>query len=377
MRVEAIDLVEVHLPFRRAFGHAKAERSVSEAIVVVARSGDHTGFGEILPRSYVTGETIEQVFHDHAPRLARRALEVELDGPETLRRWLAGELDRAERALATFGGLELALWDLSGRALGFPAGAALGALGAEALPTGVVIGFEIATESLEKHCAMLRWAGRRAVKVKVGRPDDEERLARIGRVLADLPLRLDANGAWTAAEAVDRLRRFAALEPAPKIASIEQPVPAGDIAGLAQVRAESGVKVMADESLVTFLDGERLIAERAADIFSLRLGKNGGFLGTRRLAELARSHGLDVHLGTMVGESGILSRAAEIFSRWLPGADCLEGRGQNGSLLAEDLLLNPAEAQENVLDAPGLGVVPSADRIRAHTRRRVTITRGD
>jgi L-alanine-DL-glutamate epimerase-like enolase superfamily enzyme len=215
---------------------------------------------------------------------------------------------------------------------------------------------------LPRYCAVLLLRGKRLIKVKVGRADDLERLT----IIADAargPLRLDANGAWASAEdAVRALRAMAAIP----IASIEQPLPPADLEGARRIREETGLAVMADESLCTLADAERLIEARAADVFNIRIGKCGGVLGALRLVERARASGLGCQLGTLVGETGLLTRAAEIFGRFVPGFDCLDGKRQNESLLQQDILDPPSEAWTAPALTPGLGVRVSVERIHAH-----------
>ncbi|MCB9716247.1 MAG: hypothetical protein H6712_20440 [Myxococcales bacterium] len=363
MRIESATLHRVRIPFRGSFGHALSSRSHSDAVLVELRDDQGgVGWGEILPRAYVTGETIEGVLERSGPALARRLLGSELLDREAVLGWIRQTLPEVGRELATFGGFEVALLDLAGHRHGFSLASVLladpTAEPGPALPPGVIIGFEVATPDLKKHCVALRFKGRTHVKVKVGRDDDPERLAMITRVFGPkVPLRLDANAAWSADEAVARL---AALREIP-IASIEQPVPADDLAGLRAIRERSGVPVMADESVCSLADAERLVAERAADIFNVRPGKHGGAIASLQIVECARAAGIGIHLGTLVGESGVLSRLAEVFGRCVPGFACLDGKGQNRFLLESDVLRasdEPAAASEGPagLDAPGLGV---------------------
>jgi muconate cycloisomerase len=146
-----------------------------------------------------------------------------------------------------------------------------------------------------------------------------------------------------------QMRRF-------NIRSIEQPVPPRDLAGMRRVREESGVPVVADESLCTLDDGQRLIAAHAADIFNIRMAKCGGFLACLRLVKLANEAGLGCQLGTLVGETGILSRAAEIFGRRVEGFEFLEGKGQNKLLLVKDIV-------EPVPPREGLGVAIASNSL--------------
>lgn len=93
----------------------------------------------------------------------------------------------------------------------------------------------------------------------------------------------------------------------------------------------------------------------------MRVGKHGGVLASRAIVERAREAGIAVHLGTLVGESGVLSRVAEVFGRCVAGFACLDGKGQNRFLLEEDVLRPPSADDSNPaistgLDAPGSGV---------------------
>jgi L-alanine-DL-glutamate epimerase-like enolase superfamily enzyme len=366
MRVASFELHRIRIPFKSAFKHARHERTETDAVIVELRAADgRTGHGEILPRAYVTGETIDAVLARLGPAMGERLVGMSFERQEDVVRHLTQELDRAGRNLATFAGFEIALLDLAGQALGFALAEVLGGTEHPAPPGSVVIGFETETRALPRYCAVLLLRGKRLLKVKVGRADDLERLTIIAGV-AKGPLRLDANGAWASAEeAVRSLRAMAAIP----IASIEQPLPPDDLEGARRVREETGLAVMADESLCTLADAERLIQARAADLFNIRIGKCGGVLGARRLVERARASGLGCQLGTLVGETGILTRAAEIFGRFVPGFDCLDGKRQNESLLQQDILDDPGEAWTAPVVAPGLGVRVSAERLRAHLVR--------
>jgi len=357
VKIAAIELIRVVIPLRAAFAHASAARASADAILVrISCDEGIQGYGEIQPRKYVTGETHEGVLASAVPRAAGWLGTSVPDFAAALGLCNAA-LDQAGRELALAGGFELALLDLAGRRFGVPLASALGPVLRDPLPAGVVIGFEVT--NVARHAAMLRLSGRRHIKVKVGRDDDETRLRAIASVLPDVALRLDANEAWTADVAIARLQALSAA--GVNIASIEQPVPAADLAGLRRVRVETGVPVMADESLCSLDDARALLD--VADVFHVRIGKMGGVLGARRIVELGLSHEIGMQLGTMVGETGILGRAAEIFGRCVRGFDCLDGKAQNEHLLSDDVLEAPASARDAPLDTPGLGVLVSDHKL--------------
>jgi L-Ala-D/L-Glu epimerase / N-acetyl-D-glutamate racemase len=368
VRVESIELHRIAIPFKTAFRHAMHERTATDAVIVaIGGEGGRFGYGEVLPRPYVTGETIERALDEIAPPLARSLIGRRFAEKREVVGLLLDALDRAGRDLATLSGFEIALLDLCGRALGFSIGEVLGGSFGEALPAGVVIGFEIETKALQKYCAVLRLSGKRHIKVKVGLPDDLDRLQMISHAFQETPLRLDANGAYTGSDqAILSLEAMKAC--GIPIASVEQPLAADDHAGHRRIREATHLRVMADESLVTIEDAQTLIRERAADIFNVRLGKCGGVLASKRIVEEAKRASIGINLGTLVGETGILSRAAEIFGRAVQGFECLDGKGQNDFLLCEDVLENPREPREADVNSPGLGVTVSRERLAKHAK---------
>lgn len=365
MRIRAFELHPICIPFKTSFTHARYQRRETRAVIVVLRSAEgEVGFGEILPRDYVTGETLEGALLHLGPAMGAHFAGRNFEHVDDVLGHLRVELDRAGRNLATFCGFETALLDLAGRTFGFALGDVLGRPPRPPLPAGVVIGFDVRTKDLPRHAAVMQLRGTRHVKVKVGLPDDVERLSIIaGAVRA--PLRIDANGAWTsAAEAIRCLRAMRSIP----LVSVEQPLPPNDVFGSRRVREETGIPIVADEALCTYADADRLIRGRAADLFNIRVAKCGGILGALRIVERAGENGLGCCLGTMVGETGILTRVAEMFGRHVPGFDWLDGKGQNASLLEDDVLDDPRDAVRAPVSATGLGVRVSIERVHSFTR---------
>jgi L-Ala-D/L-Glu epimerase len=368
MRVEAVELGQVRIAFKRAFAHARHERRHADLVIVkvIGRDPDVVGWGECLPRPYVTGETLDEVLRTHGPALADRLLgETFADFPAATE-WLEAAAADAGRTLATLAGFDLAVLDAVGRSLGVSVAEALGGVRRDPLPAGVIVGFEIPTDRVARYCAALRLAGKTHVKVKVGHVDDLERLRAVATVFKDRPVRIDANAAWSVEEAIDRLRDLSRVIP---IASVEQPVAAADLDGMRRVREATGLRVMADESVCSLEDARRVVDARAADVLNVRLGKNGGLWASRKLVELAEQAALDVHLGTMVGETGVASAASEIFGRCI-GADgtfdCLDGKGQSAFLLEVDILTDSGQDAGPDVLGPGLGVTVDPRRVADH-----------
>lgn len=360
MRPSGFELWRLSIPLRGSFAHAASSRTTSDLVLVAAHDGEgRVGWGEALPRTYVTGEDLDTLFERDAPAQAEQWLAREAGDMDELVALLQAALPTERYGLSCFGAFELALLDLGGQCFDRSIADVLGGITRDPLPAGIVIGFEVPTAKLERHCGVLRYGKRRHIKLKVGADDDTERMAICARVFGDLKIRIDANAAWSADEAMQRLEALAQFP----IASVEQPVAPDDLATMRRIREQLGLAVMADESICTAADAQRLIDAEAADVFNIRVGKMGGVLATRAICELSRSRGIATSLGTMVGETGVLSAASEVLGRCVPGFDYLDGKGQNVFLLAEDIL-DPSTPFTGPVR--GSGVRVSRDRVRKY-----------
>jgi muconate cycloisomerase len=336
MRIADVTVYRVSIPFRKPFGHALYWRDKTETVILcISCNAGLKGWGEVLPRWYLGGATIDLVLSRELPELRESWCGRTFENSDEVVAALRTEHYRRSCSLATLAGWELALLDLAGKAFSFAAGDVLGRTVGPELEAGVVIGFDVDTEKLERHCLLLRLAGKRHVKVKAGRADDLCRLQIVSSVLGPaVPIRVDANCAWSQDEAISQLRRMRQWN----VCSVEQPVSARDLDAMRKVRDKTGMAVVADESLCSLADACSIIKARAADVFNIRIAKCGGFLASLKLVKLAKDSGLSCQLGTLVGETGILSRASEIFGERVEGFNFLEGKRQNRELLVQDIV---------------------------------------
>src|SRR5262249_31403040 len=134
-------------------------------------------------------------------------------------------------------------------------------------------------------------------------------------------LRIDANEAWPASQAAERIH---ALEPF-GLEYVEQPVPHAEIAAMPDVRKRVGTPIVLDEALCGISDAERAVAGGWCDAFNVRLSKCGGFIAGLRLAHFAKRNGLGYQLGCQVGETAILSAAGRHFATSVGDLVAVEG----------------------------------------------------
>lgn len=325
MKIVELTAFVVRIPLKKAVKHASHVRTETDNVVVRCTLDDGTiGYGEGVPRDYVTGETADSAIE----LLKRSDLPAQLVACADFRRAVA-LAERLQMAIVPgdhrgVGGnaarcaVELALLDAYGRAYGEPLTTVTKIVAPELYQFRDWVRYSGAITSAKGLKARLaawrmRIYGFKQVKIKVGIEgyDDVARLKTIrSRIGKNMDLRIDANEAWSAAETVDRITAF---EPF-RLTSVEQPVPHAEVDKLAGIRKQIKTPLMLDESLCGYFDAKHAIDNGLCDLFNLRLSKCGGFIPSLRLAQAARTAGLGYQLGCQIGETAILSAAGRHFA---------------------------------------------------------------
>lgn len=376
----------VEVPLRKAIAHASHARTASDNVVVrVELHGGQVGYGEGVPRTYVTGESIGTVFETLGRVDAGAILGVTETFEEAVRRlrdFSLPEIEADPRGMAGNAArcaLEMALLDACSRLFDRSWGDAvsIGAPpGVETLgePRGVRYSSAITAESNRKEAVSaikMRVYGFRQVKVKVGvaGQDDPRRLERLRKLLGRrMDVRLDANEAWPASDLVARVAPLVPFRPS----ALEQPVPHGEVETLAELRPLLRVPVMLDESLCGYPDGVRAAEKGLTDLFNVRLSKCGGLFPSLALMGLAGRSGLGVQLGCHPGETGLLSAAGRQLATRVRGIRYLEG-SYDRHVLARNLIDGDITfgygGRARPLAGPGLGVTVNPDSLASMTVR--------
>ncbi len=243
--------------------------------------------------------------------------------------------------------LDLALHDRLGRQQNLPLYALLNL----PRPTPKTTSFTIGINTPEE---MARLAVEKAsyplLKLKLGSSEgDVARVSAVRRARPDAEICIDANGGWQAEEAVALVEEILPFG----ITFVEQPVPKSDIAGMGFVQARVPVPVVADESLQTLVDIERL-AEVGVQGINLKLMKVGGLSPGLQVLQRARALGLRIMLGCMVETSLGVTAMAHLsgLAEWLDlDAPLLVGNDPfDGVHIDEQALLS-------LPDRPGIGAI--------------------
>ncbi|MBW1980737.1 MAG: hypothetical protein JRJ12_05910 [Deltaproteobacteria bacterium] len=329
-RIKAFELYAVDLPFRRSFRHAAAVRRTSESIFLKCLTDDgHVGFGESLPRAYVTGETRKGAFsllqEDILPRLLGMEFHSlaqvlsflhECDG-KAPSQWASHHRPQN----AAWAAVDLALLDAFGRAFG----RAVRINTAAALEANVRFSAVLSAQSPLRallQLARIRLYGLRQLKLKVGQNLDR-RIVRTARQVLGASARIivDANMAWNFQQTLEAMAFLARKG----IRCVEQPTRADDVETLANLVARTDFEIIADESIHDRKSLRMLIARNGCTGVNVRISKCGGLIASYNRCREALQAGLDVHLGCQVGESSLLSAAQLILLSALKQVKYCEG----------------------------------------------------
>jgi muconate cycloisomerase len=161
------------------------------------------------------------------------------------------------------------------------------------------------------------------------------------------------------------------------VSAVEQPVAKGDTGGLKEVSARSKALIVADESVCTLGEAQKLIEAQGCHVFNIRISKCGGLIASMAIFHLARRAGMRCQIGCQAGETGILSAAGRHLAGWL--GDILYLEGSFGSwVLQEDIVDEDIRfgkgGQAPPIVGRGLGVHVNREALDKHTIRRETLS---
>jgi L-Ala-D/L-Glu epimerase len=329
----------VSLTLAEEFAISRASRTTQEVVQIELEHEGIVGAGESAP-VYYRGESAEsaaEFLSEEAPALAG-------DDPFALEA-IGQRVEDVEGQAAGKAALDGALHDWIGRRLGLPVWRLLG-LSPVGPPTSYTIGIDT-VEGTHRRARAAR--GFRALKIKVGGPDDLARVEAV-RAESDMPLRVDANEGWTLESARELVPELMELG----VELIEQPFPAGAVDSFRELRElEPRPPLVVDEGCHDLADVAA--AAEYADAINVKLAKSGGLREAVRMIHAARALGLRVMLGCMIESQLGIAPAAAV-------ASLVDWVDLDGHLLLADEPYTGLEFRDGrVLPGPnpGLGVAPA------------------
>jgi muconate cycloisomerase len=352
------------MPLAGTFTSAGISKQATKCVVVrVTASDGATGVSSIEPSAAAkppgtAAELAAAIRERIAPALIGQ-------DPGNLNR-LVGLMDQLTPAQPGAGAaVEMALVELAARSQGMPLHAWLGGAVQESVQFNGWIG-ELPPE--EAAAEARRWlaAGFRSAKIKVGSgvEADASRVAAVREAVGGaMKLRMDANMQYDA----DTSLRLARLVKQYDMQLFEQPVPQRDLAGMARVRREGGIPVMADESVSDHASLVAVIKADAADYVKFGIKQAGGILRAARMIATAEAAGLPVVMGHGFGldPSTIAEVMLAATSRnVLPGLECV------GPLKVTDTVattrLDISSGSLPLPGGPGLGIELDGEKLERY-----------
>ena len=360
MKVEifGVEVPLVGSGFKNAYLTKKKQRS---ALVRLTDTDGAVGLGNIDPSPGYSTETIEQNLEVLRTRLASIVAPMDPANPHRVVEAMDGAVEGFLDAKAA---IEMACVDLTARRLGIPVHQYLGGALVDRVRFNAWIGIEppeVAAEEARK------WfeRGFPSAKIKVGGgvEADRDRVKAVREACPKMRLRADANAGYSVDDGI-KLGRL--LEPF-DLQLLEQPVAAGDLAGMAKVRKSIDIPVMADESITDHASLIAVIRADCADIVKLKVMKQGGFLKCRRMLETAAAAGLGVVIGHGFGLG--VNTVAEIMlaatSRAvLDGLECVGPLKTADDIVTRKLDLTRGEIA--LPGGPGLVVALDDEQVRKY-----------
>ena len=269
--------------------------------------------------------------------------------------------------VAAISGIDIALWDIAGKALGVPVWQLLGGKYRPAVRAYASGGWA-PVGGIGAQLAQYVARGHGAVKMRVGLQDAgvDDSAARVREVRETLgpnvDIMVDAHGTWSVRDAL----RFARKVEAYDLAWIEEPVSADNIAGLAEVRRATDIPIATGENEQTRFGFRDLIAARAVDILQPDIAIAGGLTECQRICGLASAHELTV--APHLWGSAILFASGLHLCVATPCATTVEfSRGENP--LLHEMVEETFDLVDGHVQAPtqpGLGLTLRKDFVRAN-----------
>jgi o-succinylbenzoate synthase len=278
VRLESLEAIPYSLPFREPYVTARGSLSERELLLVRVRTDGLTGWGETAALSLRGGAGVAELAREIDQVCAPTLRE---GGFDPARIWSALARCRNNGASApALAAVDIALHDLAGKSAGIPVWGLLGAGSATSVTCNATLpaGNPATLRALAE-----RWAGDgfRTFKLKVGVAGDVAQVAAMRELLGPgARLRVDANGAWSESEAVERLRAMGRHT----IELAEEPVQG--LRQLAALRPRTRIPLSADESVNSARDAREAVELGACSLATVKLAKVGGIAAALEVAEV-------------------------------------------------------------------------------------------
>lgn len=311
MRIERVEIIPLDIPYHKPLSISVGTLRVAKNVLVKVYTDEGlVGFGEVSPfipaYSGETQETAVGILHRWiAPNIIGQSpFDIELIH-QKMEKLVPG--NGCAKA-----GIDVALHDIMGKALGVPIYKLIGGSLRDKIPLLYAVSWGQGVQAMAEEAAARVEQGFKGIMVKTGRgvAEDIEAVKMVRKQVGDpVPLIADPNQAYSRYQAITLAKGIS-----DSVQALEGPVRRWDLKGLRAIRRLGLIELIADESLSTPLDALEIIRQEAADMLLIKLLRVGGFYPAQKIAAIAESAGIGCYAASMtnlgVGHAANLHFAA-------------------------------------------------------------------
>jgi D-galactarolactone cycloisomerase len=364
MKITSVEAIPLEIPFThggKPFGWGgQVWTRLSILLVRVETESGLVGYGEAF--SYTCRRAVQAALEEMIAPLAMGADATDIVALNQRIQQALHLQGRYGLTLFALSGLDIALWDIAGKAAGLPLNRLLGAASAKSIPGYASLFHYHDAELVAERCQAARAQGYEWIKLH---ETAEAEVAAARAALGDrIPLMVDTNCPWTPAEA----RRHALAFKPYAIHWLEEPIfPPEDFAALARLQASTGVALAAGENACTSFEFQKMFMAGAVTYAQPSVTKVGGVSEFLKVAALARAHGVEVMPHCPYFGPGFV--ASLHLAAALPHGTLLERLYVDLEASLYGDLIDSNDGEFQVPDGPGLGMDPDPGVIESYRVR--------
>jgi L-Ala-D/L-Glu epimerase len=360
LTISKVELYKLFVPLKEPFVISLGPILNAENVLVILHTSEGiTGFGECSPFMSINGESVDTCFAvgQYFAKLFKGkdalAIEQRID-----------EMDRLIYGNSSIkSAFDMALYDIASQYAGMPLYKFLGGTNTKTIITDYTVSIGD-PEKMAADAVKIKQEGYPAIKIKLGKngKTDVLRIKAIREAVGnEIPLRIDANQGWSVEEAITTLKALSQFD----IQHCEEPIPRWAFMKLPEVRKESPIPIMSDESCGDDHDAERLIQLGACDYMNIKLGKSGGIFKALKMVKLAEAANMHLQVGAFM-ESRLAMTAFAHFSLCSPMIEHFDF--DTALMFSEDPVSGGIVYEKNgvvkVPEVPGLGAKVEESRLQ-------------
>jgi len=363
MKIEQISLFHLRMPLVSAFETSFGRETVRDCILIEISAEGITGFGECVADRDpgYSSETTGTAWHILGEFMIPMMLGKNFSSPTDFQTGF----DQVRGHWMAKAGLEMALWDLQGKAEGRSLRLLLGGV-RDRVDVGVSVGIQDSPEDLVETIEAYLAQGYRRIKLKIKPGRDVAETQAVRRAFPQVRLQVDANSAYT-------LESAAALRPLDDLSLllIEQPLFEDDLWDHSRLQAQFKTPICLDESIISARHARQALEMSACRVINIKAGRVGGLSQAVAIHDLCRQRGVPVWCGGML-ETGV-GRASNLALASLPGfvlpGDISASERYYVQDITDERFSLNADSTIDVPGAPGLGVTVDLITLEKFTLR--------